>query len=208
MTFGEYLREKREGRGYTQNKLALASGLNSATISRLEAGKVVPETATLVKLAKALRLPAEGLAQAAGLAMPEESPKKKGVQIPVLGEIAAGIPLDAIEEVIDYEEIPASMAKTGDFLGLRIKGDSMSPHILDGDTVIIRQQADIESGEIAAVLINGDAATCKKVVKQEGGILLIAYNAAVYQPHFYSNAEVKRLPITIIGKVVELRRKF
>lgn len=208
MTFGEYLREKREGRGYTQNKLALASGLNSATISRLEAGKVVPETATLVKLAKALRLPAEDLARAAGLAMPEESPKKKGVQIPVLGEIAAGIPLDAIEEVIDYEEIPASMAKTGDFLGLRIKGDSMAPHILDGDTVIIRQQADIESGEVAAVLINGDAATCKKVVKQEGGILLIAYNAAVYQPHFYSNAEVKRLPITIIGKVVELRRKF
>ena len=208
MAFGEYIKGKREERGYTQRKLALAAGLGNSTISRIEGEGRIPDIATLTKLAKALRLPMEDLAQAAGLAMPEESPKKKGVQIPVLGEIAAGIPLDAIEEVIDYEEIPASMAKTGDFLGLRIKGDSMSPHILDGDTVIIRQQADIESGEVAAVLIDGDAATCKKVVKQEGGILLIAYNAAVYQPHYYSNAEVKRLPITIIGKVVELRRKF
>ena len=104
MTFGEYLREKREGRGYTQNKLALASGLNSATISRLEAGKVVPETATLVKLAKALRLPAEDLARAAGLAMPEESPKKKGAKIVcqskekpfIMRKIAEGNPSPAI----------------------------------------------------------------------------------------------------------------
>ena len=147
MAFGEYIKGKREERGYTQRKLALAAGLGNSTISRIEGEGRIPDIATLTKLAKALRLPMEDLAQAAGFAMPEESPKKKGVQIPVLGEIAAGIPLDAIEEVIDYEEIPASMAKTGDFLGLRIKGDSMSPHILDGDTVIIRQQADIESGE-------------------------------------------------------------
>lgn len=136
------------------------------------------------------------------------TPIKKGVKIPVLGEVAAGIPLDAIEDIIDYEEIPEDLAKTGDFFGLRIKGDSMSPRMLDGDVVIVRKQNDVESGEIAIVLVNGDSATCKKVVKHDNGITLIANNPAVYEPHFFTMQEVDTLPIKVIGKVVELRGKF
>lgn len=136
------------------------------------------------------------------------TPRKKGVKIPVLGEVAAGIPLDAIEDIIDYEEIPEDLAKTGDFFGLRIKGDSMSPRMLDGDVVIVRKQNDVESGEIAIVLVNGDSATCKKVVKHDNGITLIANNPAVYEPHFFTMQEVDTLPIKVIGKVVELRGKF
>lgn len=94
------------------------------------------------------------------------------VKIPVLGNVAAGIPISAIEEILDYEEIPAKMAKRGSYFGLRIKGDSMSPRILHGDTVIVRQQPDVESGDIAIVRINGDEATCKRVLKQEDSITL------------------------------------
>ena len=130
-----------------------------------------------------------------------------GVRIPVLGHVAAGIPIEAIEDIIDYEEIPQAMAKNGEYFGLRIRGNSMEPRILEGDVVIVRKQPDVESGEIAVVLVNGDEATCKRVVKSDAGITLIALNVAAYPPHFYTAQEVASLPVTIVGKVVELRGK-
>ena len=84
----------------------------------------------------------------------------------------------------------------------------MEPRICEGDTVIIRRQNTIESGEIAVVFVNGDEATLKRVKFVDGGIMLIAFNPAVYEPHFYSNEQIEELPVVIYGKVVELRGKF
>lgn len=206
MSLGEKVKSRREEIGLSQEDLALKMGYKSrSSINKIEKGRPVSQK-IICRLADALDV---SIAYLMGWEEErKEASHARGVKIPVLGEIAAGIPLDAIEEVIDYEEIPEALAKTGEFFGLKIKGDSMAPRILDGDVVIIRQQADIESGEIAAVLVNGDTATCKKVLKQENGILLTAYNASVYPPHFYSYEEVKILPVQIIGKVVELRGKF
>lgn len=133
--------------------------------------------------------------------------KTKGVTIPVLGEVAAGIPIEAIEDIIDYEEISKDMAHTGDFFGLRIKGDSMSPRISEGDVVIVRQQNDAESGDIVIVLVNGESATCKRLMKYKDGISLISFNP-MYNPMTFSNDEIKSKPIKIIGKVVENRQKY
>ena len=83
----------------------------------------------------------------------------------------------------------------------------MTPRIQDGDVVIVRRQPDIESGDIAIVCINGDEATCKQIKKQAEGITLIPFNPA-YDVKFYSNKEIEELPITIIGRVMELRSKF
>ena len=128
-------------------------------------------------------------------------------RIPVLGKVVAGIPLGAIEDIIDYEEIPHSMAKSGDYFALQIKGDSMEPRIKEGDVVIVRKQPDVESGEVAIVLVNGDEATIKKVQKFNGGINLVPSNPA-YEVKTYSNDDIESLPVSIIGKVVELRAKF
>lgn len=136
-----------------------------------------------------------------------KSKKSKGVTIPVLGEVAAGIPIEAIEDIIDYEEISKDMAHTGDFFGLRIKGDSMSPRISEGDVVIVRQQNDAESGDIVIVLVNGESATCKRLMKYKDGISLISFNP-MYNPMTFSNDEIKSKPIKIIGKVVENRQKY
>lgn len=133
--------------------------------------------------------------------------KTKGVTIPILGEVAAGIPIEAIEDIIDYEEISKDMAHTGDFFGLRIKGDSMSPRISEGDVVIVRQQNDAESGDIVIVLVNGESATCKRLMKYKDGISLISFNP-MYNPMTFSNDEIKSKPIKIIGKVVENRQKY
>ena len=131
-----------------------------------------------------------------------------GIKIPVLGYVAAGIPIEAIENIIDYEEISSEQINPNfDYFGLKIKGDSMSPRIQDGDVVIVRKQSDVDSGDIAIVCVNGDSATCKQIKKHSEGISLIPFNTS-HEVKFYSNQEIESLPISIIGKVVELRGKF
>lgn len=131
----------------------------------------------------------------------------QGVKIPVFGDVATGIPISAIEDIVDMEEITKEMASKGEYFGLVIKGDSMEPRMTTGDVVIVRSQPTAETGDIAIVMINGENATCKKIKKTPEGIMLISLNPA-YEPMFYSNKEIEQLPITILGKVVELRAKF
>ena len=139
--------------------------------------------------------------------MQPKSPHKKGTPINVFGRVAAGIPIEAIEDIIDTEEITEELAATGDFFGLQIKGDSMEPRITEGDVVIVRQQEDAETGETVIVLINGQDATCKRLKKYTEGIMLISNNPK-YEPMIFSNQEIIEKPVKIIGKVVELRGKF
>ncbi len=131
----------------------------------------------------------------------------KGVVINVYGRVAAGIPLEMIEDIIDTEEITEEMARTGEFFGLQIKGDSMEPKFSEGDIVIVRQQDDAESGEIVIATVNGNEATCKRLRKYRDGIELISNNPS-YEPMFFSNEEIEQKPVRIIGRVVELRAKF
>ena len=134
--------------------------------------------------------------------------KREGYRIPVLGRVEAGIPLDAIEDIIDWEEIDPDLLKDGsEYVALQIHGDSMLPRMADGDVVIIRIQEDCDSGDIAVVIVNGDQATCKKIKKTPEGVMLIPLNPA-FETMFYSNDEIEKLPVRILGKVVELRAKF
>ena len=136
-----------------------------------------------------------------------EPETQKGIKIPVLGTVPAGIPMSAIEDIIDYEEIPKSWENQGEFFGLKIKGDSMYPTLENGDVVIVKKQSTADNGDTVIVMVNGDDATCKRYERSETGIMLIPNNSA-YNPVFYTNEEIEALPLTIIGKVVELRRKF
>ena len=137
----------------------------------------------------------------------ENDAPAKGVRIPVLGSVAAGIPIEAIQDIVDYEEIDADMAAAGEYFGLRIKGSSMEPRIREGDVVIVRRQEEAETGDTVVVLVNGDSATVKRIKIEPNGIALIPNNPA-YDTRFYSAAEVELLPVRIIGKVVELRGKL
>ena len=130
------------------------------------------------------------------------------ILIPVLGRIVAGEPIDAITDIIDYEEITPRMAQKGKHFALVVKGNSMEPTLREGDVVIVRQLSEVENGEIAIVLVNGNEATVKEVKEAPAGITLIGHNVAVYTPHFYTREQIESLPIAILGKVVELRRKF
>ena len=128
-----------------------------------------------------------------------------GIRIPVLGSVPCGIPTDAIEflDTEEWEEISEKMSRSGRFFGLKVKGDSMIPRIMEGDVVIVKLQPDAESGDIVIARINGDEACCKRLIKQEDGIVLQSFNPC-YAPMYFSRDK----PVEIIGKVVENRQKF
>ena len=132
------------------------------------------------------------------------------VKIPVYGTIPAGVPTEMIEEtyIEDYEEIDADWLRGGNqYFGLIVKGDSMYPEFRSGDVLIIKKSPDCESGDYCAVSINCTECTFKKVIKEQNGIVLQPLNSA-YTPQFFSNEQIETLPITILGKVVEVRRTY
>lgn len=139
--------------------------------------------------------------------MEDANPSRSSNVIKVLGRVAAGIPIEAITDIVDEEEISEELAKTGEFFGLKISGDSMEPDIHNGDTVIVRKQDDAESDEIVIALVNGNDGVCKRLKKYTDSIALVSLNPN-YEPMYFNSEEVEEKPVRIIGKVVELRRKF
>ena len=184
--------------------------LNRNDLSQYVNGKVEPRQSKLYILGQALKVNEAWLMgydvpmHQKGIVEPNSSSQ---IKVPVLGTVRAGLPMEAVENILDYEEISEAMARQGDYFALQIKGDSMEPRIKEGDVVIVRKQPDVESGEVAIVLVNGDEATIKKVQKFNGGINLVPSNPA-YEVKTYSNDDIESLPVSIIGKVVGLRAKF
>lgn len=196
--FCDILKQLRKRKGMTQGDLCSALGVSRSTVSMYELGERMPDYEMMKTIAELFNVDLNylyGIAQ------------KKGVRIPVYGSVAAGIPLEAIQDIEDYEEIPEDMARTGEFAALKIKGNSMLPRFTPGDVVIVRLQEDVNDGDVAIVIVNGDEATCKKIKKTPEGVMLISTNPD-YEPMFYTNREISEKPVRIWGKVVELRAKF
>lgn len=194
-----YIRKICEERGIPIRKLEVDCGFSNGYLNPKKISKLPYDRAVVV--AKYLNVPLHLLL---GSPDPESAPSG---WIPVLGRVAAGVPIDAIEYIEDYEQISPDLAGTADYIGLRVRGDSMEPRIVDGDVVIVKLQPNCDNGDTAIVLVNGEEATIKRIKKSPEGVLLIPNNPA-YEPVFYSNREIATLPVTIIGKVVECRAKF
>lgn len=186
----------------TQKDIAVIAGVSQQSVSNWLAGKLMPRMGAIEKIAEYFDVAKSDLLEM------KDGYESKATRIPVLGTVKAGIPITAVQEILDYEEISSEMARCGEYFALRIKGDSMEPRMHEGDVVIVKQQSTVDSGQIAIVLVNGDEATVKKGRFRDNGIELIAFNSYAYEPHFYSAEEIQRLPVEIIGRVVELRAKF
>lgn len=190
-----------------QADLANRLSVNKSVVSSWLSGSRYPRMNTMEKIANIFKIEKSDLIE-------DKSEKEttshhtKGIRIPVLGRVAAGIPIEAIEDIDEWEEIPEAMAKNGEYFALRIKGESMSPKLQPGDIVIVKKQNDVDTGDTAIVLVNGNDATVKQIKKTEAGIMLVGLNLEVYQPHFYSNKEIEELPVKIIGKVIESRHTW
>ena len=180
-SIGERIKEARKSAGLTQLELAKKTELSRSYIGDIEKDRYNPSVSTLQLIATATNTPLEDLLPSTKTV----SPTGRGVRIPVLGRVVAGIPIEAVEEILDYEEITPELAATGEFFALQVKGDSMLPKLEEGDVVIVKKQADVETGDIAIVLVNGDEATIKQVKKVTGGIMLYGFNPDVYERHTY-----------------------
>ena len=212
MNIGLLISTKRKEKGLTQKELATKVGVSEATISRWESGEIKNMKRKFVgALADALEVspllfmdwPEEKAAEEN-----KKAPACKGNRIPVLGRVAAGIPIEAVQDIEDYEDIPASWGDPREYFALKIQGHSMEPRIWDGDVVIAKKMADVDSGSVAVVFVDGEDATVKQIKKSDEGITLIGWNPAVYPPQFYTWAEVEKLPVQILGIVKEVRGKI
>lgn len=196
----------RKSKNMSQTELGKKFGAAQNTVSQWERGTREPDYEMLQALAEFFGVSTDYLLGRSDYSdIP--APTTKGKWIPVLGRVQAGIPIEAIEDIIDYEEISNEMAKTGDFFALQVRGASMEPRIHEGDVLIVRKQDDAETGDVCVVMVNGDDATVKRIKKSPEGLFLIANNPA-FEPMFFSNREIVELPVQVIGKVVELRAKF
>lgn len=200
MTIGENIKKTREAAGLTQKELAERLGIKAGTISAFEKDRTNIKNSTLERLADALGCSVSHLLGW------DDTANWKPNRIKVYGSVPAGVPIEAVEDVLDWEDIPMDWIATGDkYIGLKVKGDSMSPKYLENDTIIVKLQSDCESGQDAVVYINGYDATLKKVIKQQDGIMLQPINPD-YEPKKYDyNDEL--FPVSILGIVVEIRRK-
>lgn len=179
--------------------------LSSSTVSNWCTGLKLPRMDKIQLLADYLKINKSDLLEDKSALFSKR--KRTAVAINVLGRVAAGIPLEAVEDIIDTEEITEEMASTGEFFGLKIQGDSMEPKISNGDVVIVRQQNDADSEDIVIAMVNGNDAVCKRLKKYAGGIMLLSNNPK-YDPMIFTDKEIEELPVRIIGRVMELRAKF
>lgn len=128
--------------------------------------------------------------------------------IPILGTVKAGYDYLAQENWIGTIDADKSLVGNGnDFFALKVKGDSMSPTLIEDDIVIIKKQDDFENGDIVVAIINGEESTIKKGKKSEAGILLQPLNSN-YEPLIFTYDEMKTIPVTIVGVVKQLKREF
>lgn len=191
----------RDEQGLTDYAVAKATGIGRSSFNDWKTGRSKLKADKIQKLADFFHVPVTYFYGE------QLQPVRQGVRIPVFGYIRAGIPLEAIQEIIDYEEISPELASRGRYFALQVKGDSMMPDLREGDTVIVKEQATAENGDTAIVLVNGDEATVKRVLFTDKGLTLLPTNTA-YAPMVYTRQQVQELPVQIIGKVVELRRKL
>ena len=199
----------RKSKNLNMKQLGQLIGTSESAISQYETGKRQPDPATLIKLAEVLETSVDfllGREITDSNLSPMEKPLTYGAKIRVLGKVPAGVPIEAIECIIDEVEISKEMSEDGyEYLGLLVSGDSMYPEYLDGDIVIIRRQETAETGDDVVAYVNGYDATLKRLQRMTGGIRLKALNPQ-YESKFYSNEDIKQLPVSILGVVVEMRR--
>lgn len=191
--FDELVKQK----GLTYYRIAKDTGISTTMFYDWKKGRSVPKVDKLKKIADYLGVSLEYLQNKS------EQTNEVITKIPVLGYVPCGIPIEAVEDIVGYVNVTPRIKK--DYFGLVAKGDSMAPDIKDGDLLIVKVKNIVDSGKIAIVKVNGDDATCKKVIINKDSITLLPLNNS-YNPVTFTSDDVKSLPVTIVGEVEEIRR--
>jgi len=203
-TFAERIKVLCKQKGITVKQAEIDCGLANGYIGTTSRQGSIPRSDRLDRIAEYFNVSREYLL---GEVETQKEQPSLGVRIPLYDRVAAGLPISATDNIVGQEEISKTLAAKGEYFALRIKGDSMSPYIMDKDVVICQRQNDAESGDIVIVLINGSDGVCKRLRKNSNGITLVSLNQ-VYEPMVFTHAEIDTQPVRILGKVVEIRREI
>lgn len=204
-TFANRLNKAIQFRNIKPIELSEKTGIDKSKISSYMSGRYKAKQDGVYLLAQALNVSEVWLM---GYDVPMESipiNNIEKIQIPVLGTVRAGYNYLAQENVVGYESID-NVSDKENYYALQVTGDSMEPLFSNGDIAIVHKQDDFESGNTCIVLINGDEATVKKVVRMDDGIDLIAMNP-YYPVRHFTKEDMKTVPVKIIGKVIEARKR-
>lgn len=204
-TFANRLNKAISLRNIKPIELAEKTGIDKSKISSYMSGRYKAKQDGVYLLAQALNVSEVWLM---GYDVPMESIPIKNIEkikIPVLGTVKAGYDYLAQENIVGYESID-NVSDPENYYALQVTGNSMEPLFNDGDIAIVHKQDNFDSGNTCIILVNGDEATVKKVVRMDDGIDLIAMNPYYPVRHFSKN-EMNEIPVKIIGKVVEARKR-
>jgi SOS-response transcriptional repressors (RecA-mediated autopeptidases) len=213
---GNKIRNLREQRNLTQEEIAEYLNTTPQTISRYEIGDRKTNQDILFKLAEYFKVSINDFFPPLSFdnASIADISSDNTIQIPVLGSIKAGTPIEAQEDILEYVDIPTEWTKGGKlYYGLKISGDSMYPKYNENDIVIFEHIEDFVSAQKkdCAVMVNGFDATFKNVTITENGITLVPLNinnSDNYQPTFYDNEQINSLPVKIVGIAREKRTRL
>lgn len=196
------LKYLRTARGENLEKVAEYLNVSIQTISNYENEKRDMTPDTIIKLAEYFGVSTDYILGKSNNRNNDIAVSK----IPILGTVKAGYDWLAEENIIDYITLKENIPNVDEYYALRITGDSMLPLLAEGDLVIVHDQDDVESGQTAVILINGEEATVKKVVKTNEGIELHAMNP-YYPVKKFTFEDMQRIPVKIIGRVREAKIK-
>ena len=202
MEFRDRLIKLRKELNLTQEELAKKIGYTRTAISAWEIGRNEPSNTDTIKLAEYFGVSTDYL-------LGKSDNRNSDIpvsKIPILGTVKAGYDWLAEENIIDYITLKENIPNVDEYYALRITGDSMLPLLAEGDLVIVHDQDDVESGQTAVILINGEEATVKKVLKTNEGIELHAMNP-YYPVKKFTFEDMQRIPVKIIGRVREAKIK-
>lgn len=197
----------REEKNLNQIELGKIIGVSGQALGMYENEKRDMSTDTVIKLANYFDVSTDYLLGKSDTRTKTDKLGNPVVSIPILGTVKAGYNYLAEENWIGNVDIDKKLADSGEFFALNVKGDSMSPVLIEGDIVVVKKQDDFENGDIVVALINGDEATIKKAKKSDSSILLQPFNNN-YEPLIFTYEEMKSIPVKIIGTVKQLKREF
>ena len=193
----DYIKEMVEARGYPPSVREIGEAVGLSSPSSVHA-----QLNSLVAAGAIKKDPAKPRAIMITDVHPVQSIDRRTREVPLLGRIAAGTPILAVEDVDDVMVLPTDLVGDGPVFLLEVKGDSMiEAGIHEGDLVAVHKQPDARDGEIVAALIDGEEATVKRLRRQDGKVFLISENPA-YEPLVFSEG------VELIGKVVSVLRRY
>lgn len=209
-TFQKRLEKALKFRNLKPVELHEKTGISESLLSKYLSGNAIARQRKITLISDALKINPVWLM---GYDVPMEEVKTDKLgnpisEIPLLGTVKAGYDYMAQENWEGMIEVDKDIIKDGaDYFALKIKGDSMSPVLIENDIVVIKKQEDFENGDLVVAIINGDEATIKKGRKNDTSIVLQPFNPN-YEPLIFTNDEMKTIPVTIVGIVKQLKRDF